>query len=229
MGATDGRVNLVMDCVAVRRSYSGYLDRRLPETDRVRVERHLEMCRECAAQSEQLAQVRSALRALPAMLPPPKLDMELRVLASHEQARARQSWLERWMDRARLVIDNLMRPLALPFAGGLASAVFLFGALMPNLGFPRNVANDVATPLYREAAVDVMPDFVSRNKSSDDTLIEVEIDGQGRMVDYYLPQGQMNSDLANMLLFTTYTPATMFGQPTAGKIILRRSRIVVKG
>ena len=57
----------------------------------------------------------------------------------------------------------------------------------------------------------------------------VLIDGQGRMVDYSVLQGQMNSDVGNFLLFTTYTPATLFLQPASGRIVIRRSRIVVKG
>ena len=60
-------------------------------------------------------------------------------------------------------------------------------------------------------------------------LIEVQIDGQGRMVDYSVLQGQMTSDVGNFLLFTTYTPATLFLQPASSRIVIRRSRIVVKG
>ena len=120
-----------------------------------------------------------------------------------------------------------MRPLALPLAGGLASALFSFTMLMPNLGFLRTAVNDKPTALFTEASVENVADFGSRN--SDDTLIEVEIDGQGRMVDYSVLQGQMTSDVGNFLLFTTYTPATMFLQPTSSRIVIRRSRIVVKG
>ena len=135
-----------------------------------------------------------------------------------------------WAERARLVIDNLMRPLAVPFAGGLTSALFLFGMLVPYLGLLRDPANDKPTALYTEASVESVADFGSR--ASDDTLLEVRVDGQGRMVDYSLLQGQMNSDVGNFLLFTTYTPATVFLQPAASRIVIRRTRrsgIVVKG
>jgi len=64
---------------------------------------------------------------------------------------------------------------------------------------------------------------------TDDTLIEIQVDGQGRMVDYSVLQGQVTSDVGSFLLFATYTPATMFLQPTSGRIVIRRSRIVVKG
>ena len=138
--------------------------------------------------------------------------------------------LEYWASRFRLVVDNLMRPLAVPFTGGLASAIFLFGLLVPNLGFLRSDLNDVPTPLSTEAGVESVADIGPKSRGGgDDTLVEVKIDGQGRMVDYYVPHGQMTSELGNMILFTTYTPARMFGQPAPGKIVIRRSRIVVKG
>jgi hypothetical protein len=39
------------------------------------------------------------------------------------------------------------------------------------------------------------------------------------------------SEIGNMILFTSFTPATAFGQPTPGKLLLsfRRSKVVVKG
>ncbi|MGH9722261.1 MAG: hypothetical protein ACRD8O_18790, partial [Bryobacteraceae bacterium] len=62
-----------------------------------------------------------------------------------------------------------------------------------------------------------------------DTLVEVEIDSQGRPVNYSVPEGEMTTEIGNMILFTTYVPARMFGTPAPGKVLMRRSRIVVKG
>ena len=182
-----------------------------------------------------MAGVRESLRSLPIVLAPEHLAADLQILASKEVLRSRRmssvsAWLQFWMGRAQLVIDNLMRPMALPFAGGLTSALFIFGTLVPYLGLLRNPANDKPTALYTEASVENVADLGSR--ITDDTLIEIQVDGQGRMVDYSLLQGQMNSDVGNFLLFTTYTPATVFLQPTASRIVIRRTRrsgIVVKG
>jgi hypothetical protein len=221
-----------MSCQFVQEFISGYLDNRLAEAERRQVASHLESCQECAALHGRTSQVRESLRSLPVALAPKKLVIDLQVLASKELVRSRHmgslSGLRHfWAERARLVIDNLMRPLAVPFAGGLTSALFLFGMLVPYLGLLRDPANDKPTALYTEASVESVADFGSRN--SDDTLLEVQIDGQGRMVDYSVLQGQMTSDVGNFLLFTTYTPATLFLQPASSRIVIRRSRIVVKG
>src|SRR3974390_3187411 len=71
-------------------------------------------------------QVVQALRSLPRLRPPAKLNSSLRVIASREVQRLVRGRSLTRMDRFRLSFDNLMRPLALPFAGGVFSAVILF-------------------------------------------------------------------------------------------------------
>jgi hypothetical protein len=223
-----------MSCELVRESVFEYVEDQLPETERVRVDVHLSECRACANELRRSSQFRQRMRSLPKVAPPPVLTARLQVLASREQLRRRWTgslpgMFEYWTSRVQLLVDNLMRPLALPFAGGLTSAICLFGMLMPSLGFLRNETNDIPTALYTEASVENVADIGPQSKNNDDTLVEVSIDGQGRMIDYNVPQGQMTSELGNMILFATYTPARMFGQPAPGKIMIRRSRIVVKG
>jgi anti-sigma factor RsiW len=205
------------------------MDNRLTEPEQLTVVRHLANCGECGALHRRTAELRRNLRSLAPVRAPNRLSVNLRILASRELLRSRQTAWQAWMDRVRLVMDNMMRPFAVPFAGGLASALFIFGTLMPSLGFLRTAANDRPTALYTEASIDNVADFATRSKSNDDTLIEVQVDGQGRMVDYFVPQGQMTSEIGNMLLFTTFTPATQFLRPTSGKVVIRLSRIVVKG
>ena len=214
---------------------SRYLDNRLAQPERSNVMLHLAACGECATRYEQMVELRENLRSLPIALAPARLATDLRVLASKELVRRRRrssvsALMQSWRDRARLLMDNLMRPLALPFVGGsLTSALFIFGMLMPSLGFLHNAANDTPSGIYTEASVIKVAAFASPGKSSDDTVIEVQIDGQGHVVDYNVLQGQMTGEIGNLLLFSTFIPATMFSQPTSGKVVIRRSQIVVKG
>ena len=77
----------------------------------------------------------------------------MHIAASRERLRrSRQVSLgatfEYWGDRARLWMHNLMRPMALPIAGGLLSAVFIFGMMAPMYVNPdQNVVADVPTTL----------------------------------------------------------------------------------
>lgn len=222
-----------MTCQDIVRLIPGYVDSFLPAEEREQMEQHLYDCAVCSVQVDQHREIRTELQAMSRLEPPPELQVQLRVLASRERVRngymkSFSAWRDYWMSRARLVVDNLMRPLALPTTGGLLSAVFLFAVLVPSLGLQAPIENDVPTPLYQDAGVIVVPDFVPR-RGYEDALIEVRIDGQGRLIDYHVSEGKMNSEIGNMLLFATYNPARMFGRPTSGKFMFRRSRIVVKG
>jgi hypothetical protein len=233
-----------MNCETVRDSLSAFLDGRLPAGRRTAMTSHLAECRQCGARAQQLAEMRDLMLALPQRRVPERLASELTVMASHERVRhlARLTWrtvAQGWMSSLRLAIDNAMRPLAVPFAGGLCSALVLFTVLMPNLGFRRNVIDDVPIRLHTEASMvdaamfEVAPFYL---ESDDLIVVQVSIDENGEIMDYEVPRGMtMTSDMtaaiSRVMLFTSFSPATLFGQPTTGKLLFtfRRNQITVKG
>jgi len=176
-----------------------------------------------------------ALRSLPRRLPPLSLTSSLRVLASRERSRIANRGIA-GMDRLRLFADNLMRPLALPFAGGVFSTVVLFSMwLVPTYPVRGSSSFDVPTILTTEATVKLTGPI---GASGGEVIVDVVIDGQGRMVDYTIVSGHsvLNNDslrrnIENILIFTEFTPATSFGQPMSGRVRLQlgSSRIDVKG
>jgi hypothetical protein len=182
-----------------------------------------------------------ALRALPRPSAPVGMTTSLRVLASKERERAlhRQTWrtqFQNWTDRAHLAIENGMRPLALPVAGGVFSAVTLFSVwVVPAYPAFARTGVDVPTQLSTEARV---KGFSSIGTAGEDVVMDVALDESGRVVDYkilsvgYLPDADSRRKLETLLVFqTTFIPATSFGRPTASKIRLwlSSSRIDVKG
>ena len=54
---------------------------------------------------------------------------------------ARQQWTARW--RAALFIDNLLKPVAVPAAGGLLASFFCFFLIVDTLHLTPTVADDV--------------------------------------------------------------------------------------
>jgi hypothetical protein len=184
--------------------------------------------------------IRRALRSMPVRVPPADLDLRLRVTASREASRRRLSANGRvsfWQERVRMWFADLMRPLALPTAGGFVSAVILFGLLAPNLAV-RDVSAqtaDIPTSLYTEASV---KSSLPLGYDGAEMLVDVTVDEEGRMVEYFLPEDvpvkstpELRRNIENHLLTMVFTPATTFGQPTASrlKIWLRNSRIDVRG
>lgn len=210
-----------MNCHSIISSLSAHLDGLLPERERRDVMRHVDHCPQCDNRLEQLRRVRAAVRALPLKTPPPHLTTALRVIASKERERvvARHRRFELLEDRFHLWVENLMRPLALPFAGGLISALLLFGMLIPTFAFrPINPSKDVPVALITDPTIKFSMPFAIEG----DVDVEAVVDDQGRMVDYSITSGPNNPEIRraieNNLLFTEFTPATMFGSPTWGKI-----------
>lgn len=197
---------------------------------------HLAGCPACEVQFRELARVRHVVGQLPAVAPPAELGSVLRVMASQERSRllARKHPFRCFAEQFHLWVENLMRPLAIPLAGGLVSAMLLFGMLMPTFAFQRNPSNDVQVALFTEPTVKDQNPFALPDA---DFVIEILVDGQGRMIDYSVIQGPSlkNSELRraieNKLLFMEFTPATAWGAPRFGKIrlSLHRSLDTVRG
>jgi anti-sigma factor RsiW len=206
-----------MNCEKVRKTLSAFLDGNLAPERLDTMTQHLAQCRDCSSYAADLGDLHSALRSLPAVTPPARLATELQVLASRERIRhlTRRTYsalFHYWMAEMRLFFDNLMRPIAIPFAGGLASAVFLFTVLVPTLQFPHLTLNDVPSGLFTQSVATV--------------------DEQGNVVDYDLPNNvssRLRNDIANMILFTKFEPATAYGVPIAAKVVVSFRRIDVKG
>jgi len=168
------------------------------------------------------------------------LRTDLRIIASREAASRRSVGTAKercaaWLADVKLWTDNLMRPLAIPTAGGFASALVLFSVFASGITIPSVPGSaDVPTGLYTEASV---KSYLPLGFDGSDTVVELTIDDQGRVIDYSLPNlpnassRELRRNIENHLLFTQFTPATSFGQPTAGKVRLwfRSSRIDVKG
>jgi hypothetical protein len=229
-----------MICRSVQNSLSALLDGSLPGDARQNVLKHLARCGECALAYEQLLEVLQALKELPMLSPPEHLAMSLAAMASRERERRLNrrnlaTWVEHRGEQARLWVDNLMRPLALPLAGGLLSALLLFSILVPSIAFSRHpILRDVPISIFTEAALKSQSPF---GFNDDDFVLEVLVDEQGRMVDYTVAEGlrldldpQLQRSIENNLLFTEFHPATAFGQPTSSKMFVsfKRSHYTVK-
>ena len=163
-----------------------------------------------------LSQMPKALRNMPQRIAPPELDLKLRVLGSQEASRRRQTRGSRavavWQ-RVRNWANELMRPVALPTAGGFASAIILFGLLAPSLTLRSAPVEpyDIPTALYTEASV---KSSLPLAYDGDAMLVELTVDEEGRMVDYFLPahaQAQFPMParrvIENHLLTMVFNPA----------------------
>ena len=226
-----------MECANLNSVISVLLDGET-HSERYRLAEHARRCGVCGPALNNQRRIRQALLRTPKKQPSEHLAASLRVIASRERQRAAArldfaTRVAKWKEDARLSIKNMMQPFALPVAGGLTSALLLFALLLPDFSVMRPIIDDVPTKIFTEASVKEMPFYVVT-----EVVVDLQVDEQGRMVDYSIVRGGsllrdegLRRRFESALLFTQFTPATTFGQPTAGKIRVsfRNSTIEVRG
>jgi hypothetical protein len=231
-----------MNCRIAEEKISLWLDGLLGAEELRSLEEHIEDCNVCALHAHQFGTLKTTLAVLPKAIPPKELNTALLVVASkarRDQMRCRDtaSVLQHWRDKGQLWMSNLMRPLAVPVAGGVLTALLLFAMLAPMYGIRDLRLADVPTgPMLSTKAA--LKSSISFGLSDDDVVVDVLIDGEGRLLDYSIPvdltpgiSKELRKCIENTLLCTQFTPATMFGLPKVGKlrITLRRNQVDVAG
>ena len=222
-----------MKCSDMRPLLSLYLDGATSREERQAVELHLRTCAACSGQYEELRRTHTLVASIGRKQAPPELALRVRVALSQEMAAARRS---RWTGLA-VRFENAMNAFMVPAAAGVVTAVIVFGLLI-GLLVPtamRN-SNDVPTMLYTPPEVSFSPFGLSMGPGveADSLVVEAYVDSNGRVQDYKIlsSPGELKDlppELKNMLIFTTFKPATAFGQPTSGTAVLSFSNIQVKG
>jgi hypothetical protein len=227
-------------CEWTRRRVTAWYKGQLPSRERQQIQQHVAGCAVCAEYFPGAARIRGALKSLPPRVPSSELRSQLSVLASHEARRRKQvraGRLTTLKQDFRHWLNGLMRPIALPTAGGLVAALMLFSVLAPSLAV-RGATGDVVdrpTVLYTVASVKSTMPF---SYDGQDLLVDVFVDEYGRMIDYSIPPAyhlksspELRRNIERYLITMVFNPATSFGQPTSGRIRLwfRTSSIDVKG
>ena len=109
--------------------------------------------------------------------------------------------------------------------------MLLFSLLVPAFGSRPSSRNDVPIGWYTAATLVEVAPFIN----NDETVVEFYIDDKGQATDYAVQRGsvspELQADLTNMMFSSRFTPATWFGQPTNGKVLVsfRRVHYVVRG
>jgi hypothetical protein len=162
------------------------------------------------------------MRHLADVQPPARLGTRIRLAVSRESSPP--CWA-RW----RIHLDNLMRPLAVPAAGGVLAAVMSFITLMGSVGItPRMFAEDVPLAFFDKAFV-ANPEMSMPTPFSvtEETLVLAFIDGEGSVYDFRVisndgkrPNAKLTKQLASALVTTRFEPAMNFGRPVPGTMLI---------
>jgi anti-sigma factor RsiW len=221
-------------CLKCRSSFSAYLDGDVSGRQMQKIAAHLESCNDCTREFAAWRAMQQSLSTLGPAKAPAALGLKLRLAISHEHAKRKS----RWLDTVSVKWDNAVRPMLLQVSAGFAGAVVLVGGIALLLGIvavPEPVmAND--EPLGAMTSPHYLYSSVPRAIVTDhDSVIVVEayVDSQGKVYDYNLVSGPesatVQSQIVDQLLTSVFEPASVFGAPVRGRVVLTFSGISVRG
>jgi hypothetical protein len=212
-------------CVEIRNHFSDYLDNLCTLEARKSIRYHLSFCDVCQDQLEQWNSVREELRALPRRQVPPELALRMRVQMS--QRLNGKPLADLWIR-----IENALKPLLLPATGGVLTAIICFCLIMGSEVAPAPNGPDVTVQVVTPARVQELApmDFVTGDSG---LVLVTQINAEGHVKGYRVLSGGSSPELMHqldrMIYFSIYQPATMFGKPTDGEVVLSLRRITIRG
>lgn len=220
-----------MNCMQARQLFSPYLDGAVSGVQMQSLDRHMQACDECRRHYASLQQMQQVVTLAGRRRAPTDLALKIRVAASRQAAQARRS---QWKG-IDVRLQNALNAFMVPATAGLMTAVTVFVVLMGYLA-PLQAGNPDVPLLVYTAPQLQQSAFATGIESinSDSLVIEAYVDSMGRVQDYRIlsepPESeQLLPQVKNMLIFTTFRPATTLGRPTAGRAVLSFSKISVRG
>jgi hypothetical protein len=212
-------------CVEIRSHFSDYLDGLCETPVSKSIRFHLNYCAPCRQELQLWETMHADLREMSRCRVPPELALRLRVKVSQGLHRNVLNQLWVW-------IDNVLQPVLLPASGGVLAAIVCFGLIMGSLVVPVTNTPDVPLGLVTPPRVLELAPFYF-NTGDTPVVVVTHIDADGRVRGYRVLSGEHSPELLRQLdrviYFSIFQPATSFGRPTDGQVVLSLRRITVRG
>jgi hypothetical protein len=212
-------------CVEIRSHFSDYLDGLCKSEVLRSIRYHLSYCEACHEELDRWQTMQADLQTLPRRRVPPELALRLRVRISQQLHR-------NVLSRLWVRVENALQPLLLPASGGVLTAVLCFCLIIGSQVAPATKIPDVPSPLVTQPRVRTLPP-IDLNTGDKPVVVVTRIDAGGRVMGYWVLSGPSSPELIQrldrMIYFSVFQPATMFGQPTDGQVVLSLRRITVRG
>lgn len=230
-----------MNCRQAVRDLPGYLDGAIRSKAHIRLSEHLDACADCREQLQRFRRLAVCLANVQPIAAPPDLATRIRVQAS--VTRSIWSDVRHVWNRAKLVFENILEPLAVPATGGIITALVVFVLLVQNtlVGLPVGfVPDDLPLNLVQPAQVESLAPFAVPGLVASDgdpagaLMIEATLNAQGDVVSYRVLSGPNDAavrrQIDELLLFSRFRPRLSFGLPTdGGHVLIGFSEVRVRG
>ena len=244
-------------CNSIRAQFSAYLDGVISGVAMQQVAAHLDECQACSNEFATWRQMQRVLGDLGPIKPPADLGLKLRVALSQERNRTARNWFARWQVRWENSIAPFLLRASAGFASAVllvGSAALLIGAFAsPEPVEARDEPSSAATSprfLYSMIESNAPQSAIGETEEQQDghqsvstvrttesvansVIVEAYVNDQGRVYDYRIISGPNDpasrAQIENLLLFSIFEPARVFGEPVRGVAVVSFSGISVQG
>jgi hypothetical protein len=219
-----------MTCAHAKSLLSAYLDGVITGKQMYALDLHIQDCGTCGEEYQSLRRTQSLMSRIGRAKAPDDLSLKIRLAISREAAQVRQPLWGSFILR----LENSVRAFMVPATAGIFATIIVFGLLM---GFitPVKATDDVPLLISTDPELQSTGFGVSMGEINEESLvIEAYVDANGRVQDYRILSDpdklrDLPHQVKNMLIFTTFRPATWMGSPRPGTAVLSFSKISVKG
>jgi hypothetical protein len=218
-----------MQCANVLTLLQEYMDDSLGWKETDKIDQHLRVCSRCAQELHQLKSLQQLMRSLSRKELPRDLDLRMKILASKQSPGF-------WSQRAFARLKDAVRPIAIPAVSGVVLTFLFFVPLLSIFftGANLNASDkDIPSGIFTEPRPQLVyiSQFVKLENFrlvKEPITLEVEVAQDGSVRHYNILKGPNDpatvKSLDEFLYFEVkIDPATLFGRPTEGKIVLSLS------
>lgn len=237
------------NCKKIRRVLPGYLDGALPEEglrfSRAAIHEHISGCVGCREELSRYQKLQHLFAGTERVAPPEELGVEIRMaLARARGTSSPTHWLRRFVDRADLIRQNLLAPLAVPVTGGLVAALLVFAMVLPSYARPpiqemTGISDELPPALLQPARLESLAGFSvtglgDSGSKAGVVMVEASIGKDGSILDYQILAGPdtpaVRRQLDQILFLSHFRPQTSFGRPIdGGRVVMSFSTVKVQG
>jgi anti-sigma factor RsiW len=196
---------------------------------------HLEVCSGCSSEFADWRNAQALVSSIGPAKAPADLSLRLRVALSQQMANTTQEKIA----RGKVRWQNSFLPLVWQISAGFASTVALLGGVAVLVGMFASpeplLARDEPLGMASNARFLYNPfkPVVGVADSNSPVVVEAFVNGEGRVYDYKIVSGSADSNtrsqVEDMLLFSVFAPAQVFGQPVRGTVLLSFYDVSVRG
>jgi Putative zinc-finger len=219
----------VKQCAHYREQFSAYLDGAVTGAAMHEIAAHLGVCSGCSADFADWRNAHSLVSSIGPAKAPANLALRLRVALSQQAANTAQ---ERF-SRGHLRWKNTFSPLLWQVTAGFASTVALLGAVALLIGMFASPEPALARDEPLGMATNPRLLEPAGVHFDNPVVVKAFVNGEGRVYDYTIVSGDADlktrSQVEDMLLYSVFAPAQVFGQPVSGTVFLSFSGVSVHG